>query len=468
MASVTANLPSGSSQSTVDKLRFSITNWQRDCAKLQRDSGGGLHGLTGSIAFAVQQELELFLIASRSYDLVLEGDLVQTDYDDVGNHSMRSFKIGWSESTKQSGIGSGVVKLFNPEFPNEPCCFDLSVGPCRWALDPFGPARTSSNKKDNVMKIAETLRQAALSRAALCVYASLLLVLMCLWWSRKGVDNYYDQPIVGTPIELVAKYASHYKQLVSKQRELEKMAADFANTKAEATTALENYSKAKEAARIAMDAAGACSEEEFAQAFEAATIARAKCNELEKQVQSIQAKASAKYKNLLQVVSQYEALQLETKRAKMDKESVACGGTRRFVVLDVSKVIRLDRKYVDGIRASANDGDEELLVCLAKYDSAFNRMNKILSLCERHDAVSNAGTDELYLSKRAYDDTVEKAFDTASAENQTLVQDAYQRWQKALEADKLNSALDAEYSQEYRAASTSYENALHAVILAIK
>ncbi len=131
MASVTANLPSGSSQRTVDKLRFSITNWQRDCAKLQRDSDRGLHGLTGSIAFSVQQELELFLIASRSYDLVLEGDLVQTDYDDVGNHSMRSFKIGWSESTKQSGTGSGVVKLINPQFLDDPCCFNLVVGDCR-------------------------------------------------------------------------------------------------------------------------------------------------------------------------------------------------------------------------------------------------------------------------------------------------------------------------------------------------
>ncbi|MDZ4837997.1 MAG: hypothetical protein SGJ27_29795 [Candidatus Melainabacteria bacterium] len=216
-----------------------------------------------------------------------------------------------------------------------------------------------------------------------------------------------------------------------------------------------------------MDAAGACSEEEFAQAFEVATIARAKCNELEKQVQSMQAEASAKYKNLHEVGRQYEALQLETKRAKMDKESVACGGTRRFVVLDVSKVIRLDREYIEGTRATApNRNEEYLLACLAKYGSAYNRMNKILFRCQQQKAVSNAVSDELYLSKQAYDDAVEKAFDTGSSENQARVRYAYQRWQKALEADKLDSALNAEYSQEYQAASTSYENALHAVILA--
>ncbi len=320
------------------------------------------------------------------------------------------------------------------------------------------------------MKIVETLRQVTLIRAVLFVWcASLLLVLVCLWWDQKGGDDYYEQPIVGKPIELVAKYASCYKQLVSKQRELEKLSADFATTEAEATTVFENYSKAKEAARIAMDAAGACSEEEFAQAFELATIAGAKCNELEKQFQSIQADASAKYKNKREVVRQYEALELETKRAKMDKESVACGGTRRFVVLDVSKVIRLDREYIEGIRATApNRNEEDLLDCLAKYGSAYDRMNKILFLCEQHKAVSNAVSDELYLSRQAYDDAVEKAFDTGSPENQTRLRYAYQRWQKALEADKLDSVLDAEYSKEYQAASTSYENALHAVILATK
>ena len=323
--------------------------------------------------------------------------------------------------------------------------------------------------RDNVMKILRTLRQAFLSRTALCVFASLLLVLAYLWSSHKGVDNYYDQPIVGTPIEVVANYASHYKQLVLKHHELEKMTSDFATTKAEAGTVSEEYSKSKEAARIALDAVGSCSEEEFAQAFEVATLALAKCNELEKQVRSKEAEAFAKNKELQEVVRQYEALQLKTKRAKMDKESIACGGTRRFVVLDVSKVIRLDREYIEGIRATApNRNEEDVLACLAKYGAAYNRMNKILLLCQQHKAVSNAVSNELYLSKQAYDDAVEKAFDTGWSEDQTRVQDAYRRWQKALEADKSDSALDADYSQEYRAASTSYENALHAVILAIK
>jgi hypothetical protein len=86
------------------------------------------------------------------------------------------------------------------------------------------------------MKIIETLRQAALNRAVLTGFASLLLlfVLGCLWLSHGHVDNYYDQPIVGTPVELVAKYASHYKRLVSKESELDKIADDFARTKIQA------------------------------------------------------------------------------------------------------------------------------------------------------------------------------------------------------------------------------------------
>ena len=123
--------PSGLNENSGDKLRFSITYWRRDCARLQRDGREGLHGLTGTIAFGVQQELELFLIASRSYDLVVEGDVVQTGYDDVGDHSMRKFNIGWSDSAKHSGTGSGVVKLVNPMFPNDPCCFAITAGDCR-------------------------------------------------------------------------------------------------------------------------------------------------------------------------------------------------------------------------------------------------------------------------------------------------------------------------------------------------
>ncbi|MBX9670881.1 MAG: hypothetical protein K2X93_25035 [Candidatus Obscuribacterales bacterium] len=123
--------PDSKNEKSIDRLRFSITYWRRDCAKLQQDHREGLHGLTGAIAFGVEQGLELFLIASREYELVLEGDLVQTGYDDVGDYSMRTFEIGWSESAKQSGTGSGVLKLFNPQFPNEPCYFNLTVGPCR-------------------------------------------------------------------------------------------------------------------------------------------------------------------------------------------------------------------------------------------------------------------------------------------------------------------------------------------------
>ncbi len=125
-----AQVLTGADRNSVDKLRLSITYWRRDCAKLQRDSIEGLNGFNGALSFGVDQELELFLISSKSYSLVLEGDLVQTDYDDVGEHSMRKFMVGWSNSAKQCGTGSGVVKLVNPLRPESPCCFSISVGSC--------------------------------------------------------------------------------------------------------------------------------------------------------------------------------------------------------------------------------------------------------------------------------------------------------------------------------------------------
>lgn len=317
------------------------------------------------------------------------------------------------------------------------------------------------------MKIIETLRQASLNRTALTGFASLLVlfVLACLCLSRWHVDNYYDQPIVGKPIELVAKYASHYKRLIAMQSELEKLADDFEITQTEATITLKNYSEVLQEVRIAKDAAGASSEEEFPRAFEAACIAQAHCNEVHRKVEELQAVASAKYTRLFEASRQYEALRLETKRAKDDKDAVACGGTRRFVVLDVSKVIQLDRRYVDSVRVFAN-GDEKLLVCLSNYDSAFERMNKILIRSARQKTVHDAGVEELNRSKRAYDEVSEKAISGASAQSATRMRAAYQRWQQAMQSDKLNSAVDLELSAEYRAASMAYENALHEVILA--
>ncbi|MBX9691792.1 MAG: hypothetical protein K2Z81_05365, partial [Cyanobacteria bacterium] len=134
MSRLIANVAHRSGEESVDKIRFSITHWGRDIARLQQDQSEGFLGRVGWIVFGLQQELELFIIAARSYVVALEGDLEQTDYDDVGNHSMRKFNIGWSVSVKQAGTGSGVIKLINPNAPENPCLFYISVGPCQCRL----------------------------------------------------------------------------------------------------------------------------------------------------------------------------------------------------------------------------------------------------------------------------------------------------------------------------------------------
>jgi hypothetical protein len=123
-----------SSSIAQDKLRFSITYWRRDFARLEQPSSEGLRGLKGAVSFGAEQELELFLIAGCSYELILEGDIVLTDYDDVGDHAMRQFKLGWSPSARQTGTGSGSVRLIHPKFPEEPCCFVVELGDCQSSM----------------------------------------------------------------------------------------------------------------------------------------------------------------------------------------------------------------------------------------------------------------------------------------------------------------------------------------------
>lgn len=119
----------------MDKLRFSITYWRRDFARLQRASSEGLHGITGTISFGAEQELELFLISASCYELALEGDIVQTDYDETKDQSMRQFKLGWSASARQAGTGCGIVRLIHERFPEDPCCFVVELGQCQFKLE---------------------------------------------------------------------------------------------------------------------------------------------------------------------------------------------------------------------------------------------------------------------------------------------------------------------------------------------
>ena len=110
-----------------DKLTISVTWWTQRLYSFQAD-GNGLHGIKAAVTFPADQKFGLFLRAPRSYDLCVEGSVVQVDYDDVGDHSMRSFSIAWNPLAQKQGNGSGLVRLINPLFPEDPCVFELRLG----------------------------------------------------------------------------------------------------------------------------------------------------------------------------------------------------------------------------------------------------------------------------------------------------------------------------------------------------
>ncbi len=110
-----------------DRLTISVTWWTQELDRFHEDEAG-LHGLKAAVTFPADQKFGLFLRAPRSYELRVEGDVEQVDYDDVGNHTMRSFSIAWNPLAQQRGSGRGSVELINPLFPEDPCVFELRLG----------------------------------------------------------------------------------------------------------------------------------------------------------------------------------------------------------------------------------------------------------------------------------------------------------------------------------------------------
>ncbi len=110
----------------MDKLRLSITFFQQDFARYRGDSLG-LHGINDTMSFSANQSLELFLIASRQYQLLTEGDIELNFEDENEERTMRLFSLTWSKAAGLSGKGGGLLKLINPDFP-DPCLFAVTLG----------------------------------------------------------------------------------------------------------------------------------------------------------------------------------------------------------------------------------------------------------------------------------------------------------------------------------------------------
>lgn len=111
----------------MDKIRLSIDSHPHDFARLY-DWGPGFHSMSEKVAFLGDRFLTLFLISERPYELSVQGDLILKNYDDTGDVRMRFYDIHWSDAANQLGHGSGILKLVNPEFPEAPSVFELTLG----------------------------------------------------------------------------------------------------------------------------------------------------------------------------------------------------------------------------------------------------------------------------------------------------------------------------------------------------
>ncbi len=79
------------------------------------------------MSFSANQSLELFLIASRQYQLLTEGDIELNFEDENEERTMRLFSFTWSKRAVLANGGHGLVKIINPDCP-DPCLFAVTLG----------------------------------------------------------------------------------------------------------------------------------------------------------------------------------------------------------------------------------------------------------------------------------------------------------------------------------------------------
>lgn len=308
------------------------------------------------------------------------------------------------------------------------------------------------------------------SKFLLIVSAIIAIPVLGLVWlaARPGyVHPYYDHMPVGTPVELVEQYADQFQAFVKLSDEFKKSASDFDEKKQAATKAFEEFSAAREEERAALTKAASSTDADSASAFAAARAAKRHAEQVYKQVDVTQEAARAAFNRARKHQEQLERAKIELDRAKDDYKAIACGGTRRFVQLDVGKVNRAEQDYVNRVRASAA-GDQRLQTALTVYDAAFERMDKVLQRSKKEQAISDAASREYYESRQLYDDLAQKAVDEGGTENETAARAAFLRWSRASLAEKECRQMNSERQKEYNAASDEYRRAFDDVVLAAR
>jgi hypothetical protein len=123
----------------MDKLRLSTLG--PDFAKLY-SGRRGFFGCREAIAFPSNRPLVLVFLAQRQYQVHVDGQATLTVVDEedareIANEPdaehLRMFSINWTAAAKRTGEGAATVTLTNPDLPDQPFVFALTLGQFAYA-----------------------------------------------------------------------------------------------------------------------------------------------------------------------------------------------------------------------------------------------------------------------------------------------------------------------------------------------
>jgi hypothetical protein len=123
----------------MDKLRLSTLG--PDFAKLY-SGRRGFFGCREAIAFPSNRPLVLVFLAERHYEVRVDGQATLTVVDEEDAREiaqepdakhLRMFSVNWTAAAKGTGEGSATMTLTNPDLPDQPFVFALTLGQFAYA-----------------------------------------------------------------------------------------------------------------------------------------------------------------------------------------------------------------------------------------------------------------------------------------------------------------------------------------------
>lgn len=116
----------GIKDTSMNKIRLSLSSKSEDFARLYNPLKG-FYGAEATLQFPASDSFYLFFSTRRKYTLEVTGDAELLE-SPCRNKHVQFFSVSWSQKSRNISNGEAVLTIQNPEYPDQPTIFRLSLG----------------------------------------------------------------------------------------------------------------------------------------------------------------------------------------------------------------------------------------------------------------------------------------------------------------------------------------------------